>query len=270
MPTLQATDGTSVYYEDFGEGCPILFICSGNATHAMWEEQVSVLAESYRTLTFDWRGTGRSDRPRSGYTLEAVVSDVSELISTVLQRPAIVVGHGMGGHVAIRTAYEHPDLVAGLVVVDSGPWYAGERDGIEGGMSRDFVASTGTGSQQSYIDVLTDMTDRLLFHRPVSEPARTAAIMQQLEWPLYVVNRYDDDMRDLDHREYLPSITLPTLIVHGKHDVKQRFSGAAVMEELLPRAQLVIFEDSAHSPQAEETQKFNTTLTDFVQSVANL
>lgn len=265
MPMYAMPDGTNIYYEDFGTGTPVVFVSSGNATHAMWDAQVAELALEFRTVTFDWRGTGRSDRPRTGYTAAHVVSDVVTLIAEVIGAPAVVVGHGMGGHIAILAAQQHPEWVAGLGVASSGPWYCGERDGVAGGMSLEFINGSSSGAGGAYPDLLAAMTDTYLFHAPVSADVRTATIQQQLEWPLYVLDRYDEDMLELDHRAALPQITQPALILHGRHDAKQRFSGAAVLLEGLPNAELVVFEDSAHSPHAEEAGAFSAALAALVR-----
>lgn len=270
MPTKIMPDGTGLYYEDFGTGVPIVFVPSGNATHAMWEEQVVALAPGHRVITIDWRGTGKSDRPRDGYTAEQVVDDVASLVRDIVGGPAIFVGHGMGGHIALLAAHRYPELVSGIGVASSGPWYCGDRDGKQGGMSQEFVESSASGTGLSYTDVLANMTDTLLFRTPVSEMTRTATILQQLEWPLYVLDQYDLAMRELDHRDYLPSLTQPAVVLHGRHDVKQRFEGAGVLVEELPNAELVVFENSAHCPHAEETDKFNSALADLIARVEAL
>src|SRR5699024_8641867 len=163
MPMLEMSDGMQVFYDDFGEGVPLVFTSSGNATHAMWGEQVAALAPRFRTLTYDWRGTGRSERARSGYTTKRATEDLATLISEVIGEAAIVVGHGMGGHIALRAAHEHPELVSGLVVVSSGPWYCGDKDGQQGGMPMELLEGTTSGADAAYPDMLANMTDSYLF-----------------------------------------------------------------------------------------------------------
>ncbi len=58
MPLAEISPGMRLYYEDFGDGDPVVFICGGHLTHKVWESQVAALAGEFRTVTFDWRGTG--------------------------------------------------------------------------------------------------------------------------------------------------------------------------------------------------------------------
>src|SRR5699024_796687 len=73
-------------------------------------------------------------------------------------------------------------------------------------------------------------------------------------------------MRDLDHQPYLSEIHQPTLVLHGKHDQKQRFEGTEVFKQEMQDVQLVVFEDSAHCPHAEETEKFNEAIRKFIET----
>ena len=71
-------------------------------------------------------------------------------------------------------------------------------------------------------------------------------------------------MMKLDHREILPQLACPTLILQGRHDNKQRYSGGRYLAENIPGASLVTFEESAHMPQIEEMALFNWTLDRFI------
>src|SRR5262245_65493706 len=108
MNYVPVAEGVNLYVEDFGEGTPILFICGGNVTHKSWESQVAALAGSFRTITFDWRGTGASDKPRTGYTTETAVADVLALMKRLALPPAILVGHRLGAALGRLPAPQAP------------------------------------------------------------------------------------------------------------------------------------------------------------------
>jgi pimeloyl-ACP methyl ester carboxylesterase len=80
MPCCDLTDGAALYYEDFGAGAPVVFTNAGNTTHKMWMGQVAALAPTFRTITYDIRGTGASAKPRSGYDAETAATDLCALI----------------------------------------------------------------------------------------------------------------------------------------------------------------------------------------------
>lgn len=265
-----AEDGTPLFVQDLGSGPEIVFISSGNATHSMWGEQVVDLNDRFRTVTYDWRGTGKSGVSRAGYTGENAAKDLLAIIEELGLGPVLLVGHGMGGHVAVLAQEMAPEKVAGLALANTGPWYAGERDGLAGGMSQEFIDGSVAGTGLNYPDVLAKMTDDYLFHSTISDITRTATVLQQLEWPLAILDKYDRAMHEIDHRDRMPLISVPSLILHGRHDRKQRFEGALVMQGLIPNAELTIFEHSAHCPHAEETSMFNNALSQFANRVFNL
>jgi pimeloyl-ACP methyl ester carboxylesterase len=101
MPLCEATDGVHLYYEDFGDGQALIFTPAGVQTHKMWEGQAAGLSDRFRTITYDWRGTGASDKPRTGYTGEAAAADLAALVETLGTAPAVLVGHGIGSHVTL-------------------------------------------------------------------------------------------------------------------------------------------------------------------------
>jgi pimeloyl-ACP methyl ester carboxylesterase len=74
---------------------------------------------------------------------------------------------------------------------------------------------------------------------------------------------------DVDHRDALPGIDLPVLIVHGRHDRKTRYEGAAYLAEHLRDARLVTFDDSAHCPHLEEAERFNEVLLGFLRELSS-
>ena len=105
MPTYEVASDIRLYCEDFGEGKPIVFTSAGIQTRKMWEHQVAELSSKYRTITYDWRGTGRSDRPRRPYNVNQAVNDLCAVIEKQLIAPAVLVGHGIGFHVTLLTTY---------------------------------------------------------------------------------------------------------------------------------------------------------------------
>jgi pimeloyl-ACP methyl ester carboxylesterase len=274
MNSMQMRDGARVYVEDFGAGPALVFICGGNLTHKSWESQVAALAGEFRTITFDWRGTGRSDKPRGGYTVEAVVGDVLQIIEHLGLAPAVLIGHGLGAHVALLTTYAAPALVSGLVLTGAAPWFSGERDGMVGGVSEDFLRflisrrrMAAAGHTIHYAQACFEMGNQWVFHGRQSPGVYHTMLEQAMEWPQYVMNAYAEGMREIDHRALAPALRTPTLILQGRHDKKQRYEGAVHLARMIPGARLVTLEHSATMANVEEVDAFNRELTGFAREL---
>lgn len=106
--------------DDGGRGeLPVVLVHSlaGNSTH--WSKQLEHLRRTHRAVALDLRGHGRSERPSNGdYTIAALAGDVAAVADTLGLEKFVLVGHSMGGGVALAYAGAHPDRVAGLVLVD--------------------------------------------------------------------------------------------------------------------------------------------------------
>jgi pimeloyl-ACP methyl ester carboxylesterase len=272
MPICEVATDVSLYYEDFGEGPAVLFTAAGSLTHKMWEGQVAALANEYRTITYDWRGTGASDKPRKGYTPETVASDLCALVERLNLAPAVLVGHGIGSHVTLIAAASRPDLVSGIVLASGAPWYGGDKDGVSAGLSRDFIAFLERANEfrdprgVPYAQACAELAQDWLFHQPQTAAVHQAILEQGLSWPQFVINTIAKNMTGIDHRERLRKIDCPTLIIQGRHDRKQRYQGAVYLAQQIKNARFVTLENSAHMGQIEELNAFNRALKEFLKT----
>ena len=121
VSTTRVSGPTAVLAVDDGGsgGLPVVFVHSlaGNSTH--WSKQLEHLRRTRRAVALDLRGHGRSERPRNGdYTIAGMAGDVAAVADTLGLDKFVLVGHSMGGGVALEYAGAHPDRVAGLVLVD--------------------------------------------------------------------------------------------------------------------------------------------------------
>jgi non-heme chloroperoxidase len=271
MPYCEVGGDVALYYEDFGDGPPIVFTNAGNLTHKIWMGQVASLAAEFRTITYDIRGTGLSARPRVGYSAEVAAADLCTLVECLELPPATMVAHGIGTHIALLAADMRPDLVNALALVSGGPWFHGARNGVTAGVADDFIAFLTERAAQGvpYAQICAEMIDAWLFRTPPSAGVVHALLEQALAWPQFVLKALSQSMRDIDHRRRLPGLACPVLVVHGRHDRKQLYAGAAQVAQLAPAGRLVTLEHSAHMGQLEELNTFNRMLADFVRAVGS-
>ena len=114
------TGELTLHYEDDGdpEAPPILVLHGITQSTATWRWLVPHLAADHRVVRLDFRGHGLSDRTPGAYAFPGYVADATAICEQVLQRPAVVVGHSLGGGTAAGLAQTRPDLVRGVVLED--------------------------------------------------------------------------------------------------------------------------------------------------------
>lgn len=113
-------DGVTLFYQDVGKGAPPLLLVHGlGGDHTCLAPQLEHFRRHHRVVAVDLRGHGQSDKPRQDYTIAGYADDLVWLCYELGVYRPVVVGHGLGGMVALATAASHPDLPAGVVMLDS-------------------------------------------------------------------------------------------------------------------------------------------------------
>jgi esterase len=116
----QVANGIRLYYEERGEGAPILCINGLGSSAVMWADAVDALGRLGRAIAYDRRGCGRSERPEP-YERTSVVEqadDAAALLDALEATPALVIGRSYGGTIAIDLALRHPDRVRAVVALE--------------------------------------------------------------------------------------------------------------------------------------------------------
>src|SRR5262245_37654617 len=114
------SDGCDLYYEDVGEGAPILLIHPAGATASTWGSATLELARIGRVITYDRRGYARTGGELAR-SMSAHTADAAAILESLRTRPAIVVGTSAGAAIAVDLAVRRPDLVQ-AVVAHEFPW----------------------------------------------------------------------------------------------------------------------------------------------------
>jgi pimeloyl-ACP methyl ester carboxylesterase len=114
-------DGVALAYQasGTGEAAPMLFIHGWCCDHSYFAAQQAFFSKTRRTVAVDLRGQGASDAPLQDYTVATFVDDLAWLCGQLELAKPIVIGHSMGGTIALELAARHPDLVAAAVLIDS-------------------------------------------------------------------------------------------------------------------------------------------------------
>lgn len=121
MPMVELRSGLNMYYEFHGEGEPLVLIAgTGSHLHKWHFYQVPFFRQHYRTIVFDHRGTGKSDKPDIEYSIPMFAQDLCDLLDALGIGRAHILGHSMGGQVAQQFAIDYPDRTHGLVLSETG------------------------------------------------------------------------------------------------------------------------------------------------------
>lgn len=112
-------DGTALAYREEGEGPPVLLVHGATCDHSYLAPQIDHYRRTHRVVSVDLRGHGASDKPEQDYTPDLYAADLAWICRELSVRRPIVIGHSMGGLVALALAAGHPELPAAIVMLDS-------------------------------------------------------------------------------------------------------------------------------------------------------
>jgi len=261
----------NLYYEDMGEGEPVVLIHGWPLSSASWERQVPVLLEAgYRVIAYDRRGFGKSSRPSSGYTYDTFAEDLNKIMTKLDLANASLVGFSMGGgEVARYIGTFGARRVKNVAFVSAIPPFLlktdDNPDGVNGsvfdGIRNALMEDRPKFLSQFFHDFYN--VDRLGGTRISSEAVR-------MSWNTgagasAIACRDCVTAWGTDFRDDLPSIKVPALIVHGDSDriVPIAASGKRT-HELIGGSRLVVVEGAPHGLNWTHAAQLNQALLDFL------
>lgn len=255
---------------------PAAFIIHGGpgSDHTGFKPALSPLAERMQLVYFDHRGQGRSARgDPATYTLDENVEDMEALRLCLGTGPIVSIGTSYGGMVAMAHAARYPDAVSHLVLVVT----AAHNGFIE--RSRQIVRERGTPEQQEVLEALyagaLRSVDQVRHYYDVMgplyslkfDPTTAAAVRGRATPAPDALNRAfapDGFMQTYDLRPELARITVPTLILAGRHDWICPPEFSEEIHRLIPGSDLRIFERSSHSIRVDEPAALIDAIRGFV------
>jgi proline iminopeptidase len=277
--------GTRIYFDVEGMGLvpdggamrerPVAMVVHGGpgGDHSGFKPSFSPLAARMQLVYFDHRGQGRSDpADPATYTLDQNVEDMEALRRYLGLGPVVSIGTSYGGMVAMAHAARHPDAVSHLVLIVTA---------AHGGFvprAQAFVRERGTSEQQEVCEALWAGAFRSAeemrrfyavmgplyarSHSVAGDAARERAIYSPE--PLNRAFGPDGLLRQFDLRGELGRIKAPTLVLAGRHDWICPPEFSEEIAQLIPQADLRVFERSSHSIRSDEPQAMVDAILGFV------
>ena len=263
MPFVE-NQGAKIYWDEQGQGAPVLLIMGLGYTSVMWHRIRSALAQRYRTVAFDNRGVGLSDVPPGPYSIATMASDADAVLDAAGVSSAHIFGVSMGGMIAQEFALQYPKRTRSLILGCTSP----------GGPSA-------VRAESKVIDVL-------LMRGMTPEQAREAILPY-----IYDANTPREKIEeDVSLRQpWLPSpegymaqlqgilawkgysriaqITAPTLVIHGKSDALVPPGNGELIAKRIPGTRLVLLEHASHLFLTDQTQASYKEILEFLLSHAD-
>ena len=274
LPKTANVHGRSVSYLEAGEG-PVLLLIHGIAGEwENWREVIEPLARQHRVIAPDLPGHGASAPGGGDYSIGAMASGLRDLLLALGHERATVVGHSLGGGVAMQLAYQFPEMVERLVLVSSGGLgpevslvlRAAALPGADpfiyatAGLGQRVGGTIGRGLSAIGLRPSADVAEVLRGYASLTDPERRAAFLATLR----SVIGTGGQRVDATDRLYLAGL-LPVLIVWGARDSIIPVRHGEDAHRAIPGSRLEIFEDVGHLPQLEAPGRFIAVLERFLR-----
>jgi 3-oxoadipate enol-lactonase len=260
-------NGISMNYEVVGSGkCLTLIHGAGDNINA-WFNQVPAFSQRYRVLTYDVRGHGQTEMTEEELTTELWVDDLYALLKGLNVSETFLLGHSMGGAIALQFTLTHPKMVKALILSNSG----GARGSSEKEMRKMAAihqAQIEAIKEEGMKAVVKDRFSRMFSpgfvekHPEVAERYKSVLLQNKPEGYLRVMQRMGRPSTSPD----LSKISCPTLVIGGEYDFGGP-SAAKATQEAIPGSQLKVF-PTGHAPAIEVPREYNETVLTFLAGVA--
>jgi pimeloyl-ACP methyl ester carboxylesterase len=254
--SILVVDHQIVHYEVLGRGRPVLFLHGWSGSWRYWYPTMQRVSDHFRTYSFDFWGFGESRRKSTRETIQNYSDQVIRFLDELGIEQVQLVGHSMGGMVALKTSINHPGRISRVAA----------------------VGAPITGDSLSWLLKLVDrpLLAELFARQPwlrramfrfflgeTNDPAVHEVIEDSVKSSSATLQRAVESMMRTDLRPELRRLRVPTLIVHGGRDEIVNPNQAELFDDVTV-AQVVVMPESRHFPFLDESELFNDILLRFL------
>jgi 3-oxoadipate enol-lactonase len=258
VPYARTADDVALYYESHGGGDTVLVLLAGQANNHHWWDAVRPDFDGFfRTVTMDYRGTGRSDRPDTdSYGTRAFAADVIAVLDHFGADRFHLYGTSMGGRVAQWVAADHPERIGQLVLGCTSP---GASHGIErdAAVNRALAQVNAEAARQALLELMYSPAWLATHHGPYNT-------LGDPTMPPYARRRHFLASSQHDGWDALPRIVAQTLVVHGTDDIFNPTGNAPLIAERMPEARLELIAGARHAYFEEFQALASSLVLDFL------
>ena len=273
MPHISARDGTRLYFEEAGQGTPVVFVHEYAGDYRTWEMQMRFFSRAHRCVTYSQRGYPPSDVPSEAarYSQDIARDDVLALMDALKIDKAHVVGHSMGAYTALHVGIKAPARC--LSVTAAGCGWGSKPDAKEREAMKAVAAETGKmfaeqGIEKAAAAYADAPMRQALKHKDPRGYAEFARMLAE-----HSAQGHAQTMFNLQHKRPtlwemeadLRKFSAPLLIVVGDED-EPCLEGSFFLKRIAPTAGLLVMPRTGHNVPTEEPAAFNAALAELFAS----
>lgn len=267
----QNKEPLQLFYQDYGEGQPVILIHGWPLSHRAWEPQMQAIADAgYRAIAYDRRGFGVSFLPYENFDYTTLAKDLHTLITRLDLKDCILVGFSMGGGEVVRYFTNHgSDRIAKAALISSIIPLVAKKDDNPHGVPKDALEGIMSALKTDRAAFLKD------FVKNFYNAKQTGVSQAQLDYA-WNIGAFASPRATVecakawagtDFRSECKNVKVPTLIVHGDADqiVPIKTSGAQAAK-LIPDNEYHVVQDAPHGLNLTHREELNRILLDFFKS----
>ena len=272
MSTITTSDGTEIFYKDWGAGRPVVFSHGWPLNADSWEAQmVFVASHGYRCIAHDRRGHGRSSQPWDGNEMDTYADDLAELIEALDLKSAVLIGFSTGGGEVARYIGRHGTRrVAKAALISAVPPLMLKTAANPGGLPievfDDIRAGVAADRSQFFKDVTVPFFGANREGHKVSQGMRNAFWFQGMQAGHKNALDCIKAFSETDFTPDLKKFDVPTLILHGDDDQIVPIGAAALASsKLVEGSTLKVYPGAPHGLTETHKEQLNTDLLAFLR-----
>lgn len=263
MPKVSVR-GAELYYEEHGQGEPLVLIPGFGTGLWIWYRQVPAFAEKFRTIVFDPRGVARSPVPDAPFTMLELAEDLAALLAELKVERAHVLGASFGGFVAQEFALAHPSRTSSLILCCTS--YGGPGHVPPAPETLAAIASTkGLNTKERVRENLLLAFSRRFVEEDPAEVERVINLRAESDVPESAYLRQLQAAFAFDAAARVGAISIPTLVITGNADAIVPHENSLNLAAAIHGSTLKIIEGGSHAFFIEQAAEFNRTVTEFIE-----
>jgi len=265
VPLIKGKSGIEWFYDIEGEGENLLFIHGWGVDKRIWRQQSKYFSQSYRVMTIDLPGHGKSSWKK--VSLEVMALDLKEILQYVNIDRVSIMGSSIGGLMALKLFQICPDIVKKMIFVGSMPKFA-KSDDYPYGLDVDNIRKLGSQVDSDY-PTIVNVFFRSLFTKEERQSRRFKWLMKFRRTDVtpmqHALAFYLDILEKEDLRQVLRYVHVPVQFINGREDEICNQKTVEFIKNLAPHARFDYFEKCGHFPFLSKPYEFNEMVESFLK-----